>query len=107
MAALLWSGNTGSKTASDHITTTQLTLIQPPKRPWRGQQTLIRTDSADGTHAYLDWSSRQGRWLSQRCEVAFRDEVVRGLCQGRPAPDLASKHLPPVHLRFVPGRRLS
>lgn len=27
----------------------------------RGQQSLIRTDSASGTHAFVDWLSRPGR----------------------------------------------
>jgi hypothetical protein len=64
VAALLRPGNAGSNTASDHITTTGLALAQLPKQLRRGRQTLIRTDSAGGTHAFLDWLSRRGRWLS-------------------------------------------
>ncbi|MCP3820230.1 transposase [Streptomyces sp. A3M-1-3] len=51
VAALLRPGNAGSNTAADHITTTRLALAQLPKALRRGRQTLIRTDSAGGTHA--------------------------------------------------------
>lgn len=44
VAALLRSGNAGSNTAADHITTAQLALAQLPKRHRRGRSTLIRTD---------------------------------------------------------------
>jgi hypothetical protein len=64
VAALLRPGNAGSNTAADHITTTQLALAQLPKRHRRGRSTLIRTDSAGGTHEFLAWLSQRGRWLS-------------------------------------------
>jgi hypothetical protein len=64
VAAPLRPGNTGSNTASDHIATTKLALAQMPKRYRRGRQTLIRTDSAGGTHEFLAWLTRRGRWLS-------------------------------------------
>jgi hypothetical protein len=64
VAALLRPGNAGSNTAADHITTTKLALAQLPKRYRRGRSTLIRTDSAGGTHEFLDWLTRPGRWLS-------------------------------------------
>ncbi|WP_326763464.1 IS1380 family transposase [Streptomyces sp. NBC_01591] len=64
VAALLRPGNAGSNTASDHIETTQLALAQLPKALRRGRKTLIRTDSAGGTHVFLDWLSKPGRWLS-------------------------------------------
>ncbi|MFF3336401.1 IS1380 family transposase [Streptomyces sp. NPDC002888] len=64
VAALLRPGNAGSNAAADHIETAQLALAQLPKRLRRGRQTLIRTDSGGGTHAFLDWLSKPGRWLS-------------------------------------------
>ncbi|MEU6578534.1 IS1380 family transposase [Streptomyces sp. NPDC046805] len=64
VAALLRPGNAGSNTAADHITTAQLALAQLPKRYRRGRQTLIRTDSAGGTHDFVSWLARRGRWLS-------------------------------------------
>ncbi len=51
VAALLRPGNAGSNTAADHIEATRLALAQLPKVLRRGRQTLIRTDSAGGTHA--------------------------------------------------------
>lgn len=54
VAALLRSGNAGS----NHIATAQLALAQLPKHLRRGRQTLIRIDSAGGTHAFLDWLSK-------------------------------------------------
>jgi hypothetical protein len=44
VAALLRTGNAGSNTAADHITTAQLALAQLPKRYRRERRTLIRTD---------------------------------------------------------------
>jgi hypothetical protein len=75
VAALLRPGNAGSNTASDHITTTGLALAQLPKRLRRGRQTLIRTDSAGGTHAFLDWLSRPGRWLSYSVGMTITDAI--------------------------------
>lgn len=64
VAALLRPGNAGSNTAADHITTAQLALAQLPKHYRRGRQTLIRTDSAGGTHDFVSWLAKCGRWLS-------------------------------------------
>lgn len=55
VAALLRPGNAGSNTAADHIETARLALAQLPQRLRRGRQTLIRTDSGGGTHAFLEW----------------------------------------------------
>ncbi|MFI6407828.1 IS1380 family transposase [Streptomyces sp. NPDC050548] len=75
VAALLRPGNAGSNTAADHITTAQLALAQLPKHLRRGRQTLIRTDSAGGTHAFLDWLSRRGRWLSYSVGMTITDAI--------------------------------
>lgn len=64
VAALLRPGDAGSNTAADHITTAPLALTQLPKKYRRGRQTLIRTDSAGGTHGLLSWLAQRGRWLS-------------------------------------------
>ncbi len=64
VAALLRPGNAGSNTAADHITTAQLALAQLPKKYRRGRRTLIRTDSAGGTHEFVAWLAQRGRWLS-------------------------------------------
>jgi hypothetical protein len=75
VATLLRPGNAGSNTAADHITTTQLALAQLPKHLRRGHRTLIRTDSAGGTHAFLDWLSRPGRWLSYSVGMTITDAI--------------------------------
>lgn len=64
VAALLRPGNAGSNTAADHIEATRLALTQLPKKYRRGRQTLIRCDSAGGTHEFVAWLARRGRWLS-------------------------------------------
>lgn len=75
MAALLRPGSAGSNTASDHITTTGLALAQLPRHLRRGRQTLIRTDSAGGTHAFLDRLTRRGRWLSYSVGTTITDTI--------------------------------
>lgn len=75
VAALLRPGNAGSNTAADHIETTQLALAQLPKRYRRGRQTLIRTDSAGGTHEFVTWLARRGRWLSYSVGMTITAEI--------------------------------
>ncbi|MGW2552941.1 IS1380 family transposase [Streptomyces sp. NPDC001635] len=75
VATLLRPGNAGSNTAADHIETAQLALTQLPGHLRRGRQTLIRTDSAGGTHAFLDWLSRRGRWLSYSVGMTITDAL--------------------------------
>ncbi|MGW7612496.1 IS1380 family transposase [Streptomyces sp. NPDC054766] len=75
VAALLRPGNAGSNTASDHIETAQLALAQLPQRLRRGRQTLIRTDSGGGTHAFLDWLSKPGRRLSYSIGMTITDAI--------------------------------
>lgn len=64
VAALLRPGNAGSNTASDHISAARLALAQLPKKYRRGRRTLVRTDSAGGTHDFVSWLAQRGRWLS-------------------------------------------
>ncbi|MEU5720197.1 IS1380 family transposase, partial [Streptomyces sp. NPDC020403] len=75
VAALLRPGNAGSNTAADHITTAQLALAQLPKEFRRGRQTLVRTDSAGGTHDFVAWLARRGRWLSYSVGMVITDAI--------------------------------
>ena len=75
VATLLRPGNAGSNTAADHIATARLALARLPEHLRRGRQTLIRTDSAGGTHAFLDWLSRRGRWLSYSVGMTITDAL--------------------------------
>jgi hypothetical protein len=52
-----------------------MALAQLPKQYRRGRQTLIRTDSAGGTHEFLDWLTRRGRWLSYSVGMTITDAV--------------------------------
>lgn len=74
-AALMRPGRAGANTATDHITITQLALAQLPKQYRRGRRTLVRTDSAGGTHAFLDWLTRRGRWLSYSVGMTITDQI--------------------------------
>ncbi|MDN0200781.1 IS1380 family transposase [Streptomyces sp. S.PNR 29] len=75
VAALLRPGNAGSNTAADHITAAQLALAQLPKKYRRGRQTLIRTDSAGGTHDFVAWLARRGRWLSYSVGMVITEAI--------------------------------
>ncbi|WP_198358152.1 IS1380 family transposase [Streptomyces fildesensis] len=75
VAALLRPGNAGSNTAADHVTATQLALAQLPKKYRRGRSTLIRTDSAGGTHEFLAWLSKRGRWLSYSVGMTITEQI--------------------------------
>ncbi|SEG85578.1 transposase, IS4 family [Actinacidiphila yanglinensis] len=81
VAALLRPGNAGSNTAADHITTTKLALAQLPKQHRRGVSTLIRTDSAGGTHEFLNWLTTRGRWLSYSVGMTITDAVHHAVLQ--------------------------
>ncbi|CAM5414445.1 IS1380 family transposase [Streptomyces spiroverticillatus] len=75
VAALLRPGNAGSNTAADHITTAGLALAQLPKTYRRGRRTLIRTDSGGGTHAFVTWLAKRGRWLSYSVGMTITDAI--------------------------------
>ncbi len=85
VAGLLRAGNAGSNTAADHITTTQLALAQLPKTYRRGRQTLIRTDSAGGTHEFVAWLAKRGRWLSYPVGMTITEHVHQAVLKV-PAP---------------------
>lgn len=86
VAALLRPGNAGSNTAADHVTTTKLALAQLPRQYRRGRSTLIRTDSAGGTHEFLNWLTKPGRWLSYSVGMTITDAVHHAVLQ---VPDSA------------------
>jgi hypothetical protein len=75
VVALLRPGNAGSNTAADHITATRLALAQLPKKYRRGRRTLIRTDSAGGTHDFVAWLAQRGRWLSYSVGMVITEQV--------------------------------
>ncbi len=75
VATLLRPGNAGSNTAADHITTAQLALAQPPKHYRRGRQTLIRTESAGGTHDFVSWLAKRERWLSYSVGMTVTEAI--------------------------------
>ncbi|OKJ89744.1 IS1380 family transposase [Streptomyces sp. CB02400] len=75
VAALLRPGNAGSNTAADHITIARLALTQLPKKYRRGRQTLIRTDSAGGTHDFVAWLAKRGRWLSYSVGMVITETI--------------------------------
>jgi hypothetical protein len=52
-----------------------MALAQLPKHYRRGRRTLIRTDSAGGTHGFLNWLTAHGRWLSYSVGMTITDAV--------------------------------
>ncbi|WP_406087329.1 IS1380 family transposase [Kitasatospora purpeofusca] len=85
VAGLLRPGNAGSNTAADHIEAARLALAQLPVKYRRGRRTLIRTDSAGGTHDFLNWLTARGRWLSYSVGMTTTD-VVHAAVLRVPAP---------------------
>jgi hypothetical protein len=75
VAGLLRPGNAGSNTAADHIETAELALDQLPKKYRRGRQTLIRTDSGGGTHEFVAWLAKRGRWLSYSVGMTISEAI--------------------------------
>ncbi|MCP9960769.1 IS1380 family transposase [Streptomyces somaliensis] len=75
VTALLRPGNAGSNTATDHITTARLALAQLPKKHRRGRRTLIRCDSGGGTHEFVAWLARRGRWLSYSAGMVITETI--------------------------------
>ena len=63
LAILLRPGNAGSNTVTDHIQMVKDSLKQLPKEHRSGRKVMIRTDSAGGTHGFLEWPSAKHRNL--------------------------------------------
>ncbi|WP_113702244.1 IS1380 family transposase [Nonomuraea lactucae] len=74
---LLRPGNAGSNTAADHIETTRLALAQLPRAQRRN--VLIRTDSGGGTHEFLNWLTRPGRWLKYSIGFTITDDIAAAI----------------------------
>jgi hypothetical protein len=75
VAAHLRPGNAGSNTAADHITVARLALAQLPKKYRQGRRTLIRCDSAGGTHEFVAWLAQRGRWLSYSVGMVITEAI--------------------------------
>lgn len=65
VAALLRPGNAAARQA----------LSQLPKSYRRGRRTLIRTDSAGGTHEFVAWLAQRGRWLFYSVGMAITEQI--------------------------------
>jgi hypothetical protein len=79
---LLRPGNAGSNTAADHITVARDALRQLPftARGGRiGRKVLIRTDSAGGTHDFLQWL--HARKLGYSVGFTLPDDAVERLAR--------------------------
>ena len=63
LAVLQRPGNAGSNTAADHITVVRDSLKQLPVGYRSGRKVMIRTDSAGGTHEFLNWLTARHRNL--------------------------------------------
>lgn len=50
-------------------------LAQLPKKYRRGRRTLIRADSAGGTHEFVHWLAARGRWLSSSVGMTITDAL--------------------------------
>lgn len=77
LALMLRPGNAGSNTAADHIEAARLALAQLPKHLRRN--VLIRTDSGGGTHAFLAWLTRPGRWLKYSIGFTITDDIAAAI----------------------------
>ncbi|WP_405534056.1 IS1380 family transposase [Streptomyces sp. NBC_00075] len=81
VAALLRPGNAGSNTAVDHIAAARLALAQLPKKYRQGRRTLIRCDSAGGTHEFVAWLAQRGRWLSYSVGMVITEAIHQHVLQ--------------------------
>ncbi|WP_236866832.1 IS1380 family transposase, partial [Brevibacterium daeguense] len=79
LAMLLRPGNAGANTAADHITVARNALAQLPDGHRSGPTTLIRTDSAGGTHAFLDWLTGPSQSLSYSVGFGFTPAMATAL----------------------------
>ncbi|MFT4087063.1 MAG: IS1380 family transposase [Gordonia sp. (in: high G+C Gram-positive bacteria)] len=74
-AAILRPGNAGANTAADHIDLTARALAQIPRIGTRpGKSVLIRTDSAGGTHKFVEFLTR--RRLSYSVGFGLSDNIA-------------------------------
>lgn len=102
VAGLLRPGNVGGNTAADHITTTRLAMGQLPEHYRCGRRTLIRIDSAGGTHAFLNRPIARGRWLSYSVGMTITEAVHRAVLH-IPASSWTSALEPTARSATAPG----
>jgi hypothetical protein len=73
LAIMLRAGGAGSNTVADHVETTRLALAQLPRHLRR--RVLVRTDSAGGTHGFLDWLTAPSRRLHYSVGMTITEDV--------------------------------
>jgi hypothetical protein len=83
LAILLRTGSAGSNTAADHIETTRLALAQLPRHLRR--RVLIRTDSAGGTHGFLEWLTARSRRLHYSVGMTVTEDMQAAILKVPPA----------------------
>jgi hypothetical protein len=83
LAILLRAGSAGSNTAADHIETTRLALAQLPRHLRR--RALIRTDSAGGTHGFLEWLTAGSRRLHYSAGMTVTEDMQAAILKVPPA----------------------
>lgn len=79
LSMLLRPGNAGSNTAADHVAVTKAALAQLPRGHRSGPKTLIHTDSADGTHDYLNSLGKRSQALAYSVGFGFIKAMVSAL----------------------------
>jgi hypothetical protein len=82
LAIMLRPGNAGSNTAADHIAVTRNALRQLPftaKGGRVGRKVLVRTDSAGGTHEFVEWL--HARKLGYSLGFTLPDDAVERLAR--------------------------
>jgi hypothetical protein len=79
LAIVLRPGNAGSNTAADHIEAVKLALAQLP--PDTRRRVLVRADSGGGTHEFLAWLTRPGRWLHYSVGFTITDDVAEAIAK--------------------------
>jgi Transposase DDE domain group 1 len=73
LAIVLRAGSAGSNTTAGHIEATRLALAQLPRHPRR--RVLVRTDSAGGTHGFLQWLTARTRRLHYSVGVTITEDM--------------------------------
>ena len=73
LAIMLRAGSARSNTAADHVETTRLALAQLPRHLRR--RGLIRTDSAGGTHGFLQWLTAKSRRLHYSVGMTVTEDM--------------------------------
>lgn len=79
LVTLLRPGNAGSNTAADHIQVVRDSLKQLPEGYRAGRKIMIRTDSAGGTHDFLNWLTAKHRNFSYSVGFTITDAVAKML----------------------------